>query len=38
MPTTTPPATGGGTVDYGAILGTVLKFLSGGSTTSYTPH
>ncbi|GAB2541537.1 hypothetical protein [Nocardia heshunensis] len=36
--TTTPPASGGGTtVDIGAIISQVLKFLGSGSTTSYNP-
>ncbi|MGW4244530.1 hypothetical protein [Nocardia sp. NPDC004722] len=36
--TTTPPPTGGGTtVDIGALLSSVLKFLGSGSTTSYNP-
>lgn len=36
---TTPPATDPtGGVDIGGILTTLLKFLSAGSTTSYTPH
>ncbi|MCU1647079.1 MAG: hypothetical protein JWN03_7354 [Nocardia sp.] len=38
MRTTTPPPTGGGTIDIAGILATVLKFLSSGSTASYTPH
>ncbi|MVU84043.1 hypothetical protein GPX89_43295 [Nocardia sp. ET3-3] len=35
--TTTPPAGTGTTVDIGAIVSQVLKFLGSGSTTSYTP-
>ncbi|MET9492673.1 MULTISPECIES: hypothetical protein [unclassified Nocardia] len=37
--TTTPPTTDPtGGVDIAGILATVLKFLSSGSTASYTPH
>ncbi|MEV6767676.1 hypothetical protein AB0N05_03490 [Nocardia sp. NPDC051030] len=35
MTTPTPDPTGG--VDIGAILSTVFKFLSSGSTASYNP-
>ncbi|MTE17002.1 hypothetical protein [Nocardia aurantiaca] len=35
--TTTPPTSGGTTVDIGAIITQVLTFLGAGSTASYTP-